>query len=134
MLRSFGENLGLGFQLIDDTLDFAQSSEKDLHLDLHNDQVNSVVMKWLEQNPEAFDSFRAQGGLFSLFESAQKSNPSGLEPFIKAVQFEAMEHFDRCERIIEKIKGHLVSEQKEIFSDRGSQLLALVELLRNRQV
>lgn len=44
----FGESLGVGFQLIDDVLDFQSSANKDLHLDLKNNQLTSVTYRYLK--------------------------------------------------------------------------------------
>ena len=44
----FGENLGIGFQLIDDVLDFQTTADKDLYLDLRNNQLTSVTYRYLK--------------------------------------------------------------------------------------
>ena len=49
--------MGLGFQFMDDALDFKKSSEKGLKTDLKNGIVNAVIYKWLQKHPEAFAQY-----------------------------------------------------------------------------
>lgn len=57
--RQFGVHLGLAFQQMDDTLDFAGDGEKDQFLDLKNGIVNSVVFEWLSQHPHQMERFES---------------------------------------------------------------------------
>ena len=52
--RSFGQKLGLAFQLIDDTLDFSGQSQKDHLLDLDNGIINSVIFEWFQEHANSF--------------------------------------------------------------------------------
>ena len=48
---SFGEGLGLAFQMVDDVLDFEPAGEKPFANDVRNGLVNFVVLELLEEHP-----------------------------------------------------------------------------------
>ncbi len=49
--RSFGEALGVAFQMIDDIIDFDASGEKPFAQDIREGLVNFVTLEMLEENP-----------------------------------------------------------------------------------
>ncbi|MBY0472286.1 polyprenyl synthetase family protein [bacterium] len=52
LCRSFGDNLGVAFQMVDDVIDYDVSSEKLFAQDLKYGLVNWVTMELLEANPD----------------------------------------------------------------------------------
>ncbi|MBL6989786.1 MAG: polyprenyl synthetase family protein [Bacteriovoracaceae bacterium] len=64
--RQLGINLGLAFQLMDDTLDFSKNAPKNTALDLKNGIVNSVVFEWMQLNPGMQNKYLEGADLGSL--------------------------------------------------------------------
>lgn len=98
-MRSFGAHLGLAFQLMDDTLDFSASGEKDHLLDLQNGIVNSVIYEWLELNPESKLKFENGEKILDLF------NGSQIDVAVDTIRKEALNHLDQCHSILTQIKS-----------------------------
>ena len=86
LCRDFGKNLGLAFQLMDDTLDLSGQSQKDLFLDLKIGVVNSVIYEWLLINPAIHQKYKNGESLENLWDS------NGLKESISLVQERAQNH------------------------------------------
>lgn len=95
--RDFGKNLGLAFQLMDDTLDLSDQSQKDVLLDLKNGVVNSVIYEWLLFNPSAYERYKNGDPLESLW------NGSDLKEAINLVQERALGHLVEAKNSLVKI-------------------------------
>lgn len=105
--RAFGENLGVAFQLLDDTLDFSGESRKDALLDLKNGQVNAVIFEWLELNPELKEKFHQGTDIAPLF------NENRLDEALSHVQKVANDHLAECRMLLNVL-------QKECATKRSS--------------
>lgn len=105
--RAFGENLGIAFQLLDDTLDFSGESRKDALLDLKNGQVNAVLYEWLELNPEVKDRFLKGEDIVSSF------NENNLDQALSIVQKTAHAHLDECRNLIQVLQKELSGKRSE---------------------
>lgn len=57
-LRTWGENVGVAFQMIDDVLDFEATSGKPFAQDLESGLVNFVVWEMTQARPELIDEIR----------------------------------------------------------------------------
>jgi geranylgeranyl pyrophosphate synthase len=93
--KKFGENIGLAFQLMDDTLDFSGMSRKDFQLDLENGLVNSVLFEWLELNPKEKELYLAGADLKTVWHC---------------------ENLDTAIQIVEKQAKDLLREAKDILT------------------
>jgi geranylgeranyl pyrophosphate synthase len=67
--KKFGINLGIAFQLVDDTLDYSDSSLKDSELDLTNGILNSVVFELFDQNINLMKKFQDGNDMTGLLDS-----------------------------------------------------------------
>ena len=126
--RSFGENLGIAFQLMDDTLDFSGHSQKDHLLDLKNGMINSVVFQWLELNPQIKEQFQNGEDILDLMEGQK------LDDAINHVRSKAIGMLDRCGEILSILKEELY--QENISREQTEAIVALneiLEFLKNRQ-
>ena len=83
--RSFGETFGLCFQMIDDVIDFSQESQKDLMIDLENNQVNFVSYHWLTCHQKEYERYLKGERLSNIID------PSSVNPSINFVRNEARE-------------------------------------------
>lgn len=99
--REFGRRLGLAFQLMDDTLDYSETSDKDQALDLKNGIVNAVVFEFLEENPESFRRFKNGETLEDLTKGIS------FIPYIEKITQEAHAHLEECRMILDKLEVHL---------------------------
>lgn len=97
LCRDFGKNLGLAFQLMDDTLDLSDQSQKDVLLDLKNGVVNSVIYEWLLFNPTIHQKYRNGEPLESLW------NGDDLQQAINLVQERALDHLVKARNSLIKI-------------------------------
>ncbi|MDH5582112.1 MAG: polyprenyl synthetase family protein [Bdellovibrionales bacterium] len=125
--REFGSNLGIAFQLIDDTLDFSNHSNKDMLLDLDNGVVNSVVFEWLEHNPILKKRFEDGGDLREIFTTDH------LDESIQKVRAKALSHLERAKEAL----SVLISES-EISAEHAEEakkpLLNILSFLANREI
>jgi geranylgeranyl pyrophosphate synthase len=105
--RRFGEFLGYAFQLMDDTLDFSGSSNKDTLLDMKNGIVNSVLYEWLELNSEAHEKFKSGSDLSELF------GDNELDKAIEAVKDRAIHYLEEAKRELDFIQQSLTARGHE---------------------
>ncbi|MFI5390451.1 MAG: polyprenyl synthetase family protein [Bacteriovoracales bacterium] len=102
LCREFGKNLGLAFQLMDDTLDLSNNSKKDIALDLKNGLVNSVIYEWLLFNPGIHKKYKNGDSLESLWDGKD------LNESITLIQDRAYNHLELAKNylnlIVEKIE------------------------------
>jgi len=102
--HEFGRRLGLAFQLMDDTLDYQEHSQKDVLLDVKNNIVNSVVLEWLELNPESFSKYKSGTDLIDLW------NEEKLSEAISVVRSRALAHMDQARGCLATIASYLESQ------------------------
>lgn len=97
LAREFGVHLGLGFQLMDDTLDFGGNSQKDAHLDMENGVISAVYYEWLSNHPSKKDEFLNGKSFKDVFTG------EGIEMAIESVKNQAHANLDRAEEILDEI-------------------------------
>jgi geranylgeranyl pyrophosphate synthase len=73
--KKFGINLGIAFQLVDDTLDYSDSSLKDSELDLTNGILNSVVFELFDENINLMKKFQDGNDMTGLLDSQIMKSP-----------------------------------------------------------
>lgn len=116
--RQFGHNLGIAFQLMDDTLDFSGNSKKDNMLDLQNGIVNAVVFEWLELNPEYKEKFKNGENIKSLLDQNK------LDEAIEIVKNRALKHLDQCHELLE-----ILIREAGLNQDRAKEAKRPLELI-----
>jgi geranylgeranyl pyrophosphate synthase len=99
--RQFGINLGIAFQLIDDTLDFSSDSLKDSLLDLQNGVVNSVFFEYLNSNSDLLNRFKKGDDLISLV------NVDDLNSSIETITILAHQYLELAHHNLEIIEANL---------------------------
>lgn len=132
MWREFGKHLGIGFQLIDDTLDFTGNKEKEALIDLQNGIVNSVLYFWLEDNAEIKKRYESGEELLSLW------NENGKDSALSKAKDLAFDHIYQCELLLDKIEVELSKEEalknfSDHFVSKKKQIISVLEFLRKRQ-
>lgn len=105
LCRDFGKCLGLAFQLIDDTLDFSENSQKDRDLDLQNGIVNAVVFESLDKNPDLMAEFKKGNNLAELLSGHNFKQSSEI------ITHEAHGHLETAREILLKLEK-LIKEMK----------------------
>jgi geranylgeranyl pyrophosphate synthase len=120
--REFGNHLGLAFQLMDDTLDYAETSDKDQELDLQNGIVNAVVYDLLETHPELFLRFKKGEDLLTLTKGVD------FTPHIEKISAEAHTHLEEAKKLLDKIERHLF-ESSEFYKKNPEELAKRKESL-----
>lgn len=105
--KSFGESLGLAFQMIDDTLDYNEDSMKDQLLDLQNGIVNTVIFHHLNSHPELMLKFKNGSDLSSLI------SVDVLRPSIDFVKNEAHRELEKAHHDLTTIFNYLNSTKKK---------------------
>lgn len=122
LCREFGKHLGLAFQLIDDTLDYSEDSQKDQELDLKNGIVNAVVFELLDLNPEAFKRFKNGENLIDVVDGI------AYEKFVKKISAEAHSNLESAKNILEKLKI-VLSAQSKISAEELDKRIEALELI-----
>jgi geranylgeranyl pyrophosphate synthase len=131
-MREFGINLGLAFQLIDDTLDFKESTDslKDQMLDLKNGIVNSVSFEFLAMNNELLNRFQSGEDLSKLIHA------KNLNSAILLVKDRANKHLEMASRNLDFVEDYLTKNQsanKEEIKMRINHLRIIISYLALRQ-
>ncbi len=101
LARKFGKHLGLAFQQIDDTLDFAGDGLKDQHLDLKNGIVNSVIYNWFEKNPLQYKRFQSGSDLELIY---LEMTSDSLTKSVDEVKDIALRNLETANESLEEIK------------------------------
>lgn len=122
LARQFGVHIGLGFQLMDDTLDFGGNSQKDAHLDMENGVISAVYFDWLVNHPEKLEAFKNGSDFKSLF------NEDGLNESIENVKGQAHANLDRAEEILHEIARKAKTDKS--YEELESDLKPLAFILR----
>lgn len=99
--RDFGNSLGLAFQMIDDTLDYNESSLKDQLLDLNNGIVNAVIFRHFELNPQLFTQFKKGDDLTTLIQITD------LSKAIEDVKTSALLELEKASALLDEIHEYL---------------------------
>ncbi len=127
LAREFGKNLGIAFQLIDDTLDFSGNSKKDMLLDLDNGIVNSVVFEWMELNPELKKRFQEGGDLREIFTSDH------LDQAISIVRERALAHIQKSKDALDILINEAGISDEHATKSKVP-LLNILSFLANREL
>ena len=108
-----GKNIGLAFQLMDDTLDFSGESLKDQMLDIKNNIVNSVVLEWLELNPSKLEEYQKGSNLIDIW------SEENLEQAINNVKDRAHDYMLEAKNCLESVckVSHLGEKEAQYRSE-----------------
>ncbi len=101
--RTLGRHLGQAFQLMDDVLDFSETSQKDPFLDMENGLANAVIYEWLEAHPQEHARYRqgeALKGVWSL---------EGLPKALSLVESRAQDHLQQARELLAQIQKELAA-------------------------
>lgn len=101
--KQFGVNLGMAFQLVDDTLDYSESSLKDSALDLSNGILNSVVFELFSKHPYLMKRFKEGSDMSSLLE------PTIMQGALNTIKLEAEKYLLQASQNLSNIEAELNS-------------------------
>ena len=93
--RCLGSEFGLAFQWMDDIMDFSRNSSKELHLDIKNGMVNTVLYEYLEARPGLKRRFEKGESLNDLVDVSEPP-----EEAIEIVRKRAEEKLQRCRHLL----------------------------------
>jgi geranylgeranyl pyrophosphate synthase len=124
--RELGRRVGLAFQLMDDTLDFKSTSEKDYLLDVKNGVVNSVILEWLELNPQKFEDYKNGESLESLWDE------KNLEQAVNTIKTKAAEHMNVARQCLDHITQYLEQQGHDSLTERKAPLEFIMSFIINR--
>ena len=116
--RVLGDNLGLAFQFIDDTLDYSKNSDKDQLLDLENNIVNSVVYAWFEKNPKMYSLFKGGRDLKDLIHTPE--HLAELKDCGEMIRLDAHERLGTCRQTLDDIAANV--EALNLLNHEGKPL------------
>jgi octaprenyl-diphosphate synthase len=105
--RQFGINLGIAFQLVDDTLDYSDSSLKDSALDLSNGILNSVVFELFSNHPYLMKRFKEGSDMSSLLD------PSIMQGPLATIKLEAEKYLMLASKNLSVIENELNSSDSK---------------------
>lgn len=116
----FGVHLGIAFQLIDDTLDFSKTSDKDALLDLENNVVNAVFYEYLESRSGLIERFKMGEDLNKLI------NLNEIQESVDIVVKRAHEHLEMALNNLSIIEKSLKQKYPEKEIDEAVEYLRLI--------
>lgn len=121
LCREFGISLGLAFQLIDDTLDYSDNSQKDQELDLKNGIVNAVVFEFLATRPDLLARFKSGEDLGALISNEK------LGASVELISNEALRQLENAQLILTKLESYLESS---LYVGQPDELIVAIEYLQ----
>jgi geranylgeranyl pyrophosphate synthase len=125
--RDFGIHLGLAFQMVDDTLDYNVTSQKDFMIDLDNGIVNSVGLEWLINSPENLDKFKR----------GEEIRPSLDDPAliqaIKKISTKAHVHLNTSLILLNEMSSALADGDQEKMAAKKRPLELILNFLEKRE-
>lgn len=130
LAKDFGVQLGLGFQFMDDALDFKKNSQKGIKTDLKNGVVNAVVYKWFQEHPEAFELYKK--GDVSLESLGGQIDGASLDVATSEVENLALKKLESCKEILQEMSSHLTGPDKDSFFKTLPVMEAVVDFLAKR--
>ncbi len=130
LAKDFGVQLGLGFQFMDDALDFKKNSEKGVKTDLKNGVVNAVVYRWFKKHPKNFDLYKK--GEVSLESLEDKIDGPSLLEATSEVEALALEKLENCKGILKEVSTHLTGSNKDSFLKTLPVMETVVDFLAKR--
>jgi octaprenyl-diphosphate synthase len=127
--RQMGIDLGIAFQLMDDTLDFSAESNKDANLDLDNGLVNAVLFQWLQLNPSMNERYQNGEGLATVY------NGEKIEKAVEIVKKTAISHIESARTLLDEIRSEVCSTEKELkaFDKNKKPILYIFDYLTQRR-
>ncbi len=127
--KQMGIDLGIAFQLMDDTLDFSSESQKDANLDLDNELVNSVIFQWLCLHPAEFERYQKGESLSKLYTGEK------IEKAVEVVREAANKHIESARNLLDEIEKDLCQTEKELkaFSKNKKPILYIFDYLTQRR-
>jgi octaprenyl-diphosphate synthase len=127
--RQMGIDLGIAFQLMDDTLDFSENSQKDANLDLENGLVNAVLFQWLQLNPAINEKYISGTSLVELY------NGEKIDKAVEIVKQTAFSHINSARTLLDEIQNEICSNEKEIkaFDKNKKPILYIFDYLTQRR-
>jgi len=132
LARDFGMNLGLAFQLIDDTLDFSGDSLKDQALDLRNGIVNAVVFELLDDHDQLMLRFKEGEDLSELLLNQDMTKYVGI---ISNLSSHYLQQAHNCLKQIEiKLSSTIYVNQSDELADAIHGLQVVLAYLAIRKI
>ncbi len=124
--RNFGENLGIAFQLVDDTLDFSSFSKKDNLLDLKNGTINSVIFDLLSRDESKLKNYKEGANLIELLD------PQEINISLENIRKKAIKRLDHASEILKTI--YLETSTNNIIHKNECRdlLISFIEYLKRR--
>lgn len=101
MSKDLGVNLGLAFQLMDDVLDFSETSQKDPLLDMENGMANGVIYEWLMAHPDAYKRYQQGEALKDVWAL------QGLPDALSKTEARALAYLDKAKELLKTLENEL---------------------------
>lgn len=128
LARRFGRDLGIAFQMMDDTLDFSGESLKDSMLDVENGQINYVTLRWLQAHPSLKKRYEKGEDIRQVLQSAD------MIPFCAKVAEEAEQYLERARKTLDEIEETLDAQEGRKFKKSAKvPLLSILDYLGQRK-
>ncbi len=121
LAHDFGLKVGIAFQMLDDTLDFSENSQKDHLLDLENGLMNFVMFKWFEKRPGLWARFVVGEDMVKLWNSEE------IHRAVFEVKNIGRELLDQSIEIL-----HQILKLKNIEPQKGKDLFEVLNYLKDR--
>lgn len=128
LCKELGVSLGIGFQLIDDVIDYDPQGEKDFARDLKNGFVNMVTWELIQNNPELVPEIKAF--LHGQVTPLPDWHPDLVEKAISGVRQRACDELSRAREKLEQVIA-ITQVQPNSYSQS---LLELIDMMALRSV
>lgn len=122
-LSAMGRKLGIGYQLMDDVLDFRGNSGKRKLIDLENGMVNSVVFEFLENSDTVRAKYLGGGDILGDIEKAD------MDEAIDKVKKRALTVIDEAVNELEIVAGKTDLIRKDSAKETFNSLRELISYI-----
>lgn len=132
--RSFGEYLGIVFQMIDDIIDYDPHGEKAFAQDLREGLINFVTLEMLEENPDLSGSIQKLLGEEKFFPASPQTGwpwtSQELSVACDRVRARAQAKLETADQILTQISQNVQLPNEESLQALRSILVYLRERIR----
>lgn len=132
LCRELGISLGIGFQLVDDVIDYNAEGEKDYARDLKNGFVNSVTWELIRANPQLVPEITAF--LKGQAVPSKDWQTKAVEAAVEQVRLRSIEELRNAQNMLNILLTDVLELKHSSENQYATSLIDLIEIMGVRSI